>query len=59
MTSQSLEEPITTPTIGEATAEDSLTTPEALDALVLAALEVEDISKPCKRLNPQQTMSRW
>jgi hypothetical protein len=56
MTSQSLEEPITTPTIGEATAEDSLTTLEALDALALAALEVEDISKPCKRLNPQQTM---
>jgi hypothetical protein len=56
MTSQSLEEPMTTPTIGEAAAEDSLATLEALDALELAALEVEDISKPCKRLNPQQTI---
>jgi hypothetical protein len=48
MTSQSLEEPITTPTIGEAATEDSLTPPTAVDALeVLVALEVEDISKPC------------
>jgi hypothetical protein len=57
MTSQSLEEPMTTPTIGEAAAEDSLTTPNAVDAFALvAALEVEDISKPCERLNPQQTI---
>jgi hypothetical protein len=48
MTSQSLEEPMTTPTIGEAATEDSLTTPDAVDAFALvAALEVEDISKPC------------
>jgi len=48
MTSQSLEEPITMPTIGETAAEDSLKTPDAVDAFALvAALEVEDISKPC------------
>jgi tryptophan synthase beta subunit len=34
MTSQSLEEPMTTPTMGEAAAEDSLTTPDAVDACV-------------------------
>ena len=38
---------MTTPTIGCAAAEDSLTTPDAVDAFALvAALEVEDISKP-------------
>jgi hypothetical protein len=32
----------------DAAAEDSLTTPDAVDAFALvAALEVEDISKPC------------
>jgi hypothetical protein len=46
---------MTTPTIGEAAVKDSMTAPTAGDALALvAALEVEDISKPCERLNPQQ-----